>query len=101
MPERGLRRIEATEAGVVQRIFREYVGRAFGQGHRPGLEPGSIVGPQGGAWGPSTIAGNAARGTGVLKNELYLGRLVWNRLRYVKDPATGKRVSRLNDVSSG
>ena len=34
----------------------------------------------------------------VLKNELYLGRLVWNRLRYVKDPATGKRVSRLNDA---
>jgi site-specific DNA recombinase len=23
--------------------------------------------------------------------------LVWNRLRYVKDPATGKRISRLND----
>ena len=56
-----------------------------------------IAGPHGGAWGPSTIAGNAARGTGILNNELYLGRLVWNRLRYVKDPSTGKRVSRLND----
>ena len=46
----------------------------------------------------STIAGNAARGTGILNNELYLGRLVWNRLRYVKDPSTGKRVSRLNPI---
>ena len=57
----------------------------------------AIVGPHGGAWGPSTIAGNAARGSGILNNELYVGRLVWNRLRYIKDPRTGRRVSRLND----
>src|SRR4029453_8069213 len=40
-----------------------------------------------------------ARGTGVLNNELYIGRLVWNRLRYVKDPDSGKRVSRPNPPS--
>jgi len=45
---------------------------------------------------PSTIYGNAKRGTGILNNELYIGRLVWNRLRYMKNPDTGKRVSRLN-----
>jgi hypothetical protein len=45
---------------------------------------------------PSTIYGNGKRGTGILNNELYIGRLVWNRLRYVKNPDTGKRVSRLN-----
>ena len=39
------------------------------------------------------------RGTGMLNNELYLGRLIWNRLRYVKDPDTGKRVSRPNPES--
>ncbi len=27
---------------------------------------------------------------------MYIGRLVWNRLRYQKDPQTGNRVSRLN-----
>ena len=37
------------------------------------------------------------RGTGVLNNQLYVGRLVWNRLRYIKDPASGKRISRLNE----
>jgi hypothetical protein len=31
-----------------------------------------------------------------LRNELYVGRLVWNRLRYTKDLATGRRVSRIN-----
>ena len=55
--------------------------------------------PFGGPWSPSTIYGNAKRGTGILNNELYIGRLVWNRLRYVKNPDTGKRVSRLNASS--
>ena len=52
--------------------------------------------PAGKAWGQSTINGNRQRGTGILNNELYVDRLVWNRLTYMKDPDTGKRVSRLN-----
>src|SRR5690606_5400467 len=59
----------------------------------------AIPGPSNKAWGPSTIHGNPDRGTGILNNELYIGRLVWNRLRYIKDPQTGKRVSRLNPES--
>ena len=39
--------------------------------------------------------GGAKRGTGILNNELYIGRLVWNRLRYVKNPDSGKRVADL------
>jgi hypothetical protein len=35
----------------------------------------------------------------ALAKQLYVGRLVWNRLRYVKDPDTGKRVSRANAPS--
>jgi site-specific DNA recombinase len=60
------------------------------------LNAGAIPAPGGAGWGASTINGNAARGTGILNNELYIGRLVWNRLRYIKDPRTGKRISRLN-----
>ena len=37
---------------------------------------------RGAPWNPSTIHGNPPRGTGILNNELYVGRLVWNRLRY-------------------
>jgi hypothetical protein len=47
-------------------------------------------------WRDTTLRGHAARGTGILRNELYIGRLVWNRLRFIKDPLTGKRVSRAN-----
>jgi hypothetical protein len=35
-----------------------------------------------------------------VNNELYIGRLVWNRLAYVKNPNTGRRVSRLNNKSA-
>lgn len=63
------------------------------------LNADHVPGPGGASWNPSTIHGNPARGTGVLNNELYIGRLVWNRLRYVKDPDTGKRVSRPNPPS--
>lgn len=55
-----------------------------------------IAGISGGEWGASTINGNRQRGTGILNNELYIGQMVWNRLRYMKNPETGKRVSRLN-----
>jgi len=36
------------------------------------------------------------RGNGILHNELYIGKLVWNRQRFLKDPDTGKRVARPN-----
>lgn len=31
-----------------------------------------------------------------MNNELYIGKLIWNRQRFVKDPASGKRQARLN-----
>ena len=96
----GERRINSMEAAVVQRIFQDY---ARGQSPRAiaqALNTEGIPGPRGRAWGASTIHGNKTRGTGILNNELYIGRLVWNRLRYVKDPDTGRRVSRLNPESA-
>ena len=58
-----------------------------------------MASPSGQGWGPSTIHGNGQRGTGILNNELYIGEQVWNRLRYIKDPQTGKRISRFNPPS--
>ena len=58
-----------------------------------------IPGPLGRAWSDTSIRGHVSRGTGILNDELYTGVLVWNRLRFVKDPATGKRVSRPNPKS--
>jgi site-specific DNA recombinase len=60
------------------------------------LNAEKIAGPSSRSWGASTIHGHRARGTGILHNDLYVGRVVWNKLRNQKDPTTGKRVSRLN-----
>jgi site-specific DNA recombinase len=94
--EVGERRINLVEAEVVRRIFREYSQGVSPREIAKRLNRHGIPGPMGATWGPSTINGNRRRGTGILNNELYIGKLVWNRLRYVKDPATGKRRSRLN-----
>ena len=42
-----------------------------------------------------------SRGTGILRNELYVDPLIWNRSRYCKDPLTGRRVARLNPARNG
>ena len=99
-PLTGERRINAQEAAIVRRIFEDYAAGVSPRAIAKMLNAEGVSGPLGGTWGPSTIHGNRQRGTGILNNELYIGRLVWNRLRYVKDPKTGKRVSRLNPDSA-
>jgi len=99
-PVRGGRRVNPPEAAVVERIFT-----LFSRGMSPRaiarlLNEEGVPGPGGRPWGDTTIRGHHARGTGILRNELYVGRLVWNRLRYAKDPETGKRRSRLNPASA-
>jgi len=98
--ELGLRRINDREAAVIREIFAAYGDGASPRSIAKDLNIKGIAGPLGQSWGPSTINGNAARGTGILNNELYIGRLVWNRLKYMKNPETGRRQSRLNPRES-
>ncbi|WP_215764659.1 recombinase family protein [Gluconobacter sp. P1D12_c] len=95
----GERAINDEQAQIVRRIFRDYADGKSPKAIALSLNAEGHRGPLSGAWSPSTINGNRERGTGILNNELYIGRLVWNRLRYIKDPSTGKRVSRLNPES--
>ena len=95
-PERGERAINPEESGIVRRIFEEFASGKSPKAIAHGLNDDHIAGPRGKLWRDSAIRGHRQRGTGILNNELYIGRLVWNRLRYVKDPETGKRVSRIN-----
>ena len=95
-PVRGGRTINAAEAEIVREIFTRY---ADGESPRRiafDLNARHVPAPRGGAWSSSTLNGNRSRGTGILNNEMYIGRLVWNRLSYAKDPETGKRRSRTN-----
>jgi hypothetical protein len=64
------------------------------------LNAEQIKPPRGKSWRPGALTGSNNRHNGILGNEVYAGRLVWNRVRMVKDPATGKRVSRANPEAS-
>jgi site-specific DNA recombinase len=92
----GERTIDVAQAAVVTRVFRAYAAGESPRRIALQLNAEGIPGPRGGAWSSSTINGNRERGTGILNNELYIGRLVWNRLRYAKDPETRRRRSRPN-----
>jgi site-specific DNA recombinase len=95
-PVRGERRINQIEASIVRRIFEEFAKGRSPRAIAGALNNEKIPGPAGRTWGPSTIYGNWRRGTGILNNELYIGRLVWNRQQFIKDPNTGRRQARLN-----
>jgi site-specific DNA recombinase len=95
-PVRGGRIINPDEAAIVRRIFAEFAGGASPRAIAKRLNRERIPGSGGRPWQDTTIRGHAERGTGILRNELYAGRLVWNRQRFVKDPTTGKRQARRN-----
>jgi DNA invertase Pin-like site-specific DNA recombinase len=97
--ETGLRVVIPEEAEVVRRIFRDFADGLSPRAIAKALNAGKIGGPEGRPWRDTTIRGQRDRGTGILNNELYLGRLVWNRCSYVKDPRTGKRLARPNPES--
>lgn len=97
----GDRVIDPAEAAIVLRIFTEYdrgrSARAIAIGLNRDCIPAPRAGGKGkGTWSFSTISGNWKRGTGILNNELYVGKLVWNRQRFIKDPDSGKRQARPN-----
>ncbi len=99
-PIRGGRRINEAQAAVVRRIFQSYAVGTSPRAIAHQLNGEGTEGPHGRPWSPSTIYGNWRRGNGILNNELYVGRLVWNRQRYPKDPKTGKRIARHNPPES-
>lgn len=95
-PIRGDRTINEAEAATINRIFTDYIAGKSPKRIATELNREGVSGPMGGDWGFSTIIGNPKRGNGILNNEMYVGRLVWNRQRFIKDPDTGKRQARLN-----
>ena len=96
---RGKRCVKQEEAVVVLRIYTEYAGGKSPRKIAADLNGEGIPAPRGGQWNASTINGHRGRRNGILQNELYKGLLTHNRIRMVRDPDTGKRVSRNNPTS--
>lgn len=95
-PIRGLREIDEQQADIVRRIFREYISGLSGRTIAASLNRDKIPSPRGGQWNASAINGHKTRRNGILNNELYNGRIVYNRQTFLKNPETGKRTARIN-----
>jgi DNA invertase Pin-like site-specific DNA recombinase len=98
-PVCGQREINDREAAIVRQIFREFAAGRSPAKIAKGLNAERVPGPGGRPWQGNVINGHSQRRNGILRNELYIGRLVWNRQRFLKDPTTGKRVPKLNPRS--
>jgi site-specific DNA recombinase len=92
----GEREIDPEQAAIVRRIFKEYAEGMTPRRIAAKLNSEGVASPRGGQWNASTINGNRQRRNGVLNNELYVGRITYNRQRFAKDPETAKRVARPN-----
>ena len=97
---RGLRAINEAEAAIVRRIFREFIDGRSPIDIATRLNAEGIPSPSGGEWAVSTINGDRVRGNGILRNELYVGRVVHNKTRRVYDPETRRKRIRPNPPES-
>ena len=91
---RGLLEIDERAAPIVRRIFAEFAAGRSSIQIATGLNHDGIAGPRGGQWNASTIRGDPAKATGILNNPLYVGRLVWGRRQWRRNPDSEKRERR-------
>jgi hypothetical protein len=83
----------------VRRIYEAYASGTSPRTIAAKLNAEGLPAPRGGEWNASTINGHRARRNGILQNDLYKGSLIYNRVRMLKDPYSGKRISRINPKS--
>lgn len=101
---KGLLQIVPAQAAIIVRICEEYADGLSTHQIALRLNAEGVPPPRSGkrdtqkigkpaAWGANTITGHAARGTGILNNELYVGRRPYQKQTYRKNPDTGRRHS--------
>lgn len=92
----GALEIVPAEAEIVRCIFAAYAAGKTPREIATELNREGIRPARGKLWAANAINGSRTRANGIINNELYRGVIVWNRQTFVKDPDTGKRVSRPN-----
>ena len=92
--EPGERTIDPEQALIIYRIFNMFADGVSPRSIAKALNAEGVGGPKGSVWKDTTIRGQRDRGTGLLNNDAYVGRLVYGRTQYVKNPKTGKRVAK-------
>jgi DNA invertase Pin-like site-specific DNA recombinase len=83
--------IDETEAGWVRWMFERYAEGQSARAIAHEMNRQGVKSARGGTWGVSAVYGCPNKGSGIMNNELYAGRYIWNRSQWVKDPDTGAR----------
>lgn len=91
--------IDENEAEVIRRIFKETAEGLSSRTIARNLNGDGIKPPRGDVWSPSSLHGSLQRGYGILHNQIYIGKIVWNKVRMKRVKSTNKRISRPNDPS--
>lgn len=84
--------VDEEQAKHVRWIYEQVAAGATLRSIVYSLNARGVASPRGNGWAASALVGNAKMGDGLLNNEIYIGRLVWNRRQWLKDPETGKRL---------
>lgn len=92
----GEREIDPDTAPIVQRIFQEYADGRSPREICADLNREGIPGPRG-RWNHQTLTAGRDGDGGLIRNEFYIGRLIWGKNRHVLNPETQKKVKRRGD----
>jgi len=95
----GVREIDAAAAEVIRRVYKEFIGGRTVLQIVEGLNRDGIPAPNGGLWKRNALMGGAKKQEGILRNEIYLGKLIFNRSHVVRDPITNRKRFILNPES--
>ena len=97
--QNGIYQINPEQADIIREIMQLYADGISPRTIAARLNERHVPAPRGGVWRSSTINGQKHAGNGILNNELYIGRRVWNRRHKVTDPMSGKKRMRSNPHS--
>jgi site-specific DNA recombinase len=95
----GVRQIDEDAATVIRRVYREYIGGKTILEIVEGLNRDGIPAPTGGLWKRNAIMGGAEKAEGILRNEVYTGKLIFGKSHVVRDPVTNRKRQILNPPS--
>src|SRR5690606_34870948 len=96
--KRGVLAIHPEHAEVVRRIYQDYAAGRSPIAIAKALNAEGIPSPTGKPWRDTTIRGHATRQSGILRNPIYHGTMVWNRTEYRKHYENGRRQARVRPV---
>ena len=91
---KGLLEVNPDIAAIIEQIYADFAAGLSAIQIAKKLNMAGIPAPRGGQWNASTIRGDPKKAVGILNNPLYMGRLVWNRRQWRRNPESEQRERR-------